>query len=140
MCVLSCNADDDRERRSWSDRGDTRQNGATPLHAAAVAGELIAARVLLDAEVDVNLVDNEGQTPLLRACWSGKSSKLVGLLLERQADMSLTDAECNSTPLHWACANGHDDIVEMMLQNGADLTAQDMVRLERDTNRAGTYL
>jgi ankyrin repeat protein len=67
------------------------------------------------------MCDNNGQTPLHRACLKG-SLKSVELLLqqEQQGGVDMRDLLGN-TPLHYACEKEHLGIIRMLVQNGASL-------------------
>ena len=66
-------------------------------------------------DVDVNLKDENGVTPLLWAIAKGHES-MVRLLLERDdVDVNLKD-ENGATPLSWAIAKGHESVVRLLLE------------------------
>ncbi|KAM4609403.1 BRCA1-associated RING domain protein 1 [Polymixia lowei] len=91
--------------------------GETPLHLAAIKGDVDAARELLDQGADPNLKDNAGWTPLHEACNLGHRA-VVEVLLSRGA-LPNTPGYENDSPLHDAVRNGHPDIARLLLQNGA---------------------
>lgn len=63
-------------------------------------------------------MDRMGETPLTRACASGRID-IVQLLLERGASLRQgNDATIGVSPMCVAAANGHVDIVSLLLQNG----------------------
>ena len=66
--------------------------------------------------MNVNAVDNTGQTPLHRASWRGKTSAAVELL-KLGADKAVV-AGSYGTPLHQAAVGSHYDTVVMLLEKG----------------------
>ncbi|XP_028249577.1 BRCA1-associated RING domain protein 1 isoform X2 [Parambassis ranga] len=91
--------------------------GETPLHLAAIKGDLEAVRELLDQGADPNLKDNAGWTPLHEACNLGHLA-VVEVLISKGALLNTPGYE-NDSPLHDAVRNGHSAIVKVLLQLGA---------------------
>lgn len=84
---------------------------------AAIEGDRVRIRNLLKAGVDVNVVDESGNTPLFWACIYGRL-ETVKLLLSKHADVNAVDSRQN-TPLIMAAKFGHPRVVEALLQSGA---------------------
>ena len=94
---------------------------STPLHEAALSGDLDRARELLETGGYCNNVNYRGyygQTPLHNACRRGHlHSACAGgcvalvrtLLHDHNADVNAQDND-NNTPLHVAAANGKEDV------------------------------
>jgi ankyrin repeat protein len=80
-------------------------------------------RLLLEQNVDVNLPNDAGETPLYWASASGKS-ELVQLLIKRGANVHLLD-EDDESPLKVASKRGHLDIVRLLIETGADVNSYD---------------
>ncbi|XP_020491318.2 BRCA1-associated RING domain protein 1 [Labrus bergylta] len=91
--------------------------GETPLHLAAIKGDVEAVRELLDQGSDPNLKDNAGWTPLHEACNLGHLA-VVEVLLSSGALLNTPGYE-NDSPLHDAVRNGHPAIVKLLLHHGA---------------------
>ncbi|KAM9851193.1 BRCA1-associated RING domain protein 1 [Aulostomus maculatus] len=91
--------------------------GETPLHLAAIKGDVEAVRELLDQGADPNLKDNAGWTPLHEACNLGHLA-VMEVLVSRGALLN-TPGYKNDSPLHDAVRNGHTAIVKVLLQLGA---------------------
>lgn len=106
-----------------------RDDGYTPLHRAAQAGDMDAASRLLDegAAVDQPVQslergsDEWGSTPLHVAAAAG-NLEMGRLLLERGADAG-TPNDNGATPLHRGLAD--PQIVALLLEHGADPDARD---------------
>ncbi|KAE8449130.1 hypothetical protein EG329_008514 [Mollisiaceae sp. DMI_Dod_QoI] len=98
----------------------------SPLHLAARGGHsttvkiLLDPQLLLDQELEFDLRNKAGETPL--HCASKKVAKgdvevnsVVTSLLERGADINAKDTENEETPLHIAARNGSQGAVEALL-------------------------
>ncbi len=93
--------------------------GETLLHRAAGTGNLTLTLRLINAGVNLDLVDGRGRTPLNVAARFGHVST-VNELLKAGADVHLADDD-GCTPLFAVAElSGNRDIVEMLLQAGAD--------------------
>lgn len=105
------------------------QFGLTPLHDAAMRGDLVAVKQWLDRSIDVNvpLRSNEGyspewgDTPLHVAAFHDRA-ETARLLIERGANVSARNIR-GATPLHMAVK--HVDVVEALIAAGADVKAAD---------------
>ncbi|KAF7216036.1 BRCA1-associated RING domain protein 1 [Nothobranchius furzeri] len=91
--------------------------GETPLHLAAIKGDVEAVKKLLDQGADPNLKDNAGWTPLHEACNLGHL--LVVEVLASGGALLNTPGYENDSPLHDAVRNGHAAIVKKLLLLGA---------------------
>ncbi|XP_043931656.1 BRCA1-associated RING domain protein 1 [Protopterus annectens] len=95
--------------------------GETPLHIAAIKGDIATVELLMQSGVDANAKDNAGWTPLHEACNHGHL-KVVEILLKHGALMNTTGYQ-NDSPLHDAVKNGHKDIARLLLSHGASREA-----------------
>jgi ankyrin repeat protein len=113
--------------------------GLTPLLLAARQGRVDAARALLDAGADIDLVDPDRHTPLIMALSNGHVD-VAKLLIERGADVNMSD-KVGQTAL-WAAVDLHTvpmsnrpaprefdenatslDIIKLLLARGASVDA-----------------
>ena len=110
--------------------GDNPRYG-TPLHKAAMDGQLVVARFLIDNGADLDSRDAYGRTPLHQAALKGHKS-MAELLLAKGADPNAAiSPSANSgsggfTPLHLAAQNGYRNVCEALLAGKADLNARDI--------------
>ncbi len=104
---------------------------AQKLMAAVAGGHLDEVNNLIAAGVDVNEKSpvigsgNDGQTPLLVACFLGHA-EIVRSLLKAGAKETINDYLMAATPAHKACYAGQPDALKILLElaPGVDLTAQ----------------
>jgi ankyrin repeat protein len=106
--------------------------GLTPLSRAAGQGYNAILKILLDIPgIDVDLQDNDGNTPL-RLATVNNQTESVKLLLEKSANPNIQNNDGN-TPLIRAVAQGYTEITKLLLQaranpdirNNALMTAAD---------------
>src|SRR5579864_2590912 len=70
----------------FSDVNATSSDGDNALHCVVRWGDLAAAKVLIDAGVDINKAGDLGYTPLHVACMKGYA-ELVKLLIDNGTDL-----------------------------------------------------
>ena len=97
--------------------GYPRDRGSPPLSIAVRAGELEAARALLELGADVNARSDSGLTALLVAVFTGQPRPIVEELVAAGADLSIVvgcDDGCSQPPgnaFDWAVRLGRDELV-----------------------------
>ncbi|GAB1316314.1 hypothetical protein MFIFM68171_06524 [Madurella fahalii] len=91
---------------------------ATPVHMAALKGQVKILEILLNKGADINVIDSTGRTPLHCAV-EGSRMDTVKLLVDRGADVSLTDSK-GVSPLQIAVEKGMEDAVLLFIEKGAD--------------------
>ena len=97
-------------------------DGSNALHAAAVGGHHVIAKLLLDRGLAINeRGGTDGMTALANAAVRGHLP-VMRLLLERHADVNLADSGGN-TPLLHAAMRGRADAVRLLLAHGAKVNA-----------------
>jgi ankyrin repeat protein/WD40 repeat protein/tetratricopeptide (TPR) repeat protein len=102
----------------------------TPLHVAALKGNLSAMRLLLTKGANVNAIGRQERTPLHHAVYHHQPDA-VQLLLEKHTDVLASD-ENKATALHLACGQG-DEQIAILLVN----TARNKPALLELTNQYG---
>ena len=104
------------------------KGGSTPLHVAARIGKPEVAKLLLDAGANVQARDEEGQTPLHRACLGFRHGQreVVQLLLVKTLAVNVRD-NLGRTPLHYAAQywGSQTNIPGQLLAKGAAVNARD---------------
>lgn len=95
----------------------SRSTETDALLRAASAGNADTVRSLLSApNVDINGIDEHGNTPLIQAARFGHD-EVVTVLLVAKADVSTKNDE-GKTALMLAAEAGHDETVRMLTQAG----------------------
>ena len=74
--------------------------------------------ILLKEGVDINAVDENGETALMIAVRAGADVEIVRLLIENKADLNVEN-ERGETALFLASKKGHDEIAQLLRDNGA---------------------
>jgi len=107
----------------------------TPLHIAAEKGNTKIVELLLDYhinsrffkyvsiedEIDMNMQDDKGQTPLIKSIINGHHD-VTRLLIENDCDVNKGDNE-SKTALFYALSDGKDEIAIFLVLYGADINA-----------------
>nr|XP_057917458.1 ankyrin repeat domain-containing protein 12 isoform X2 [Doryrhamphus excisus] len=94
------------------------ERGETPLHMAAIRGDVKQVRELISLGADVNVKDFAGWTPLHEACNLGYYD-VAKVLIAAGAEVN-TQGLDDDTPLHDASSSGHKDIVKLLLRHGGN--------------------
>lgn len=94
------------------------KSGATALTWAAMTGNSMSARALIDAGALVDSMDNDMNTPLMEAIIYDRS---VDVFLNAEADVNTKNSE-RETPLSMAIKTSQTGMVWKLLDSGADIT------------------
>ncbi|CAG9759921.1 unnamed protein product [Ceutorhynchus assimilis] len=97
------------------------QDGKTAAHLAAINGENDILRELIHHQVNVNLRDATGVTPLHYACKYNKPDTVRLLITLGKANIQARNTDNNEVPLHVAASEGHLDVVKELLSLSAPL-------------------
>ena len=94
----------------------------TPLHCAALRGDLEVVQVLLECGADVDCPNSYGSTPLCGASRNGHLG-VARLLIEQGADPN-TRYSSGFTPLHIASEEGMVEMARLLIELGANVEAK----------------
>jgi len=91
-------------------------NGSPMLVLATREKSLKVIDVLLgDQNIDVDLSDKNGETPLMMASIDGNLPLVKTLVIDHKAQLD----HIGWTPLHYACAKGQLEVAQFLITNGA---------------------
>ena len=93
------------------------------IHEAAAEGNIEAVIQHLANGVDVNVKNDFGFTPLLKAAQFGRR-EVAELLIAKGADVSVKD-KFGRTPLHCAADEDQTEVAELLIAAGADVNGRD---------------
>jgi len=93
---------------------------------------------LIERGADVNAKDNEGQTPLYAAIWSGDAN-MVELLLDKGANIEIKDSY-GQTPLDVAVRYSQKDILKLLVARGAEVPSIQVAAYIGDLGRVKAFL
>jgi len=99
-------------------------NGNTPLLQAALEGNEMMLKRLIEAGVDLYAVNNDYNGVFFNACYAD-SDAIIELLAEAGADIDDIN-ENGETPLMYAVSASRTKSVATLLRLGADLSIQNM--------------
>lgn len=100
------------------------KGGWNAVHRCALNGDSRLMELLTAKDLEVDAVNDRGDTPLLIACRRGHYLFTVNMV-SRGADVNKVNPQSGRTPLHEAAYVGHRAIAECLMLNGAKLEARD---------------
>ncbi|XP_055852598.1 ankyrin repeat domain-containing protein 49 [Episyrphus balteatus] len=114
----------------WDDENDLIEEDKNPQASlerlilwAVNEGQIDKVREILELNPNtVNAVDEDGYTPLHRACYNNFVD-IAQLLLQYNANLN-AQTELKWTPLHSACKWSNAECAALLLQHGADVNAK----------------
>jgi ankyrin repeat protein len=89
------------------------------LHAAASAGQVDIAELLITKILNINARDNEGKTPLHYDASKRQGKSVVELLFSKGVDINPKEHK-GMTPLDIATASNQEQISTILRKNGAE--------------------
>lgn len=78
--------------------------------------------LLVDAGLDVDVLDSDGETPLLNAIFSGHTCH-ARRLIELGANVNASNLSSRDSAIHFAVAFNRYEMIPLLLEAGADYTA-----------------
>ncbi|XP_021099302.1 E3 ubiquitin-protein ligase MIB2 isoform X3 [Heterocephalus glaber] len=102
---------------------DTRNQGRTALQVATYLGQLELVHLLLQAQADVDLLDEEGNTALHYAAL-GNQPEAARVLLSAGCGANALNGT-RSTALHVAVQRGFLEVVRVLCERGCDVNLPD---------------
>eukprot|EP00658_Telonema_sp_P-2_P040052 TRINITY_DN28657_c0_g1_i1.p1 TRINITY_DN28657_c0_g1~~TRINITY_DN28657_c0_g1_i1.p1 ORF type:complete len:617 (+),score=93.29 TRINITY_DN28657_c0_g1_i1:152-2002(+) len=101
-----------------SSLGLTKGTRQELLDGALGRGDVARCRVLMEAGVNVDWVNEYGQTGLYVAAWRGMAA-MVQLFLQAGADPTIR-ASCGTSPLEVAVLHNHEPVIQLLLESGVE--------------------
>lgn len=95
------------------------------LTQASYLGNSVIVSKLLSFNVDVNVANIEGISPLIAAASEGHIDVINLLIGTKTVDINHKDKD-GTTALMAASVRGHLDVIKVLLENGADVNAQNI--------------
>ena len=115
-----------------ADVNSRHKRGRTALHLACYNNDYKTADCLIELGADVNVIDVDGNTPLLsvlrrrqRSGLDEECTTLIQKMLEKGANVNSRDKR-GRTPLHLACYNNDYKMAEYLIEIGADVNVTDV--------------
>ncbi|WP_413729106.1 ankyrin repeat domain-containing protein [Sodalis sp. RH22] len=100
-------------------------SGATALHFAVDAGNVeVFDAICKNENTDVNIVDQDGNTALMKAIFKKQNEMVRQLLKRNDIILCQQDQRCREL-LHTAVLGGNDDILPDLLETLADVNIED---------------
>jgi ankyrin repeat protein len=96
--------------------------GARSIHFAAYRGHVACLRLLIEANADLDVRDNEGNTALLFAS-NEDNLECAQVLIDNKADVNAA-ANNGTTPGHGAAHMGHSKCLDLLINAKADVSAR----------------
>eukprot|EP00794_Sanderia_malayensis_P000576 gene576-1235_t len=102
----------------------TDKDYRTPLHYAAMEGNIKALKILLEHGAKPDFCDDQEKTPLHHAAEKGKPKCVEILCKTPYVDINLTD-ENGRMPIHLAAMKGNIRVIRILANMGAQIDARD---------------
>ena len=101
-------------------RPNPDKKGRCALHHAVIRGTPIEViDLLIDAGVDVNVADRDGETALMNAIYWGRI-EMAERLIERGADVNVSNISSHESPIHFVASFDRPKLLPLLLERGAD--------------------
>ncbi len=110
-------------KKKIDDVNKVDRNGRTPMHYAALDGNLEVVKLFLKYNAKVNPNDNDGYTPLHYAAINGHL-EVVQHIVKHSANVNQINNRVNS-PVYYALLKGHIRVVLYLVEQGVDVNLAD---------------
>lgn len=100
--------------------------GCSCIHLAAQFGHTSIVAYLIAKGQDVDMMDQNGMTPLMWAAYRTHSVDPTRLLLTFNVSVNLGDKYHKNTALHWAVLAGNTTVISLLLEAGGNVDAQNV--------------
>lgn len=101
----------------------TNENGQTPLHIAALRGDMYFLDLLIDYRANLDAVNEDKLTPLHLATYAGNIN-CMKRLIQKGANVNAVDHK-GHTPLHYTVLGGKIDCLkELLRKEGVEVNAK----------------
>ncbi|MEQ2262291.1 Palmitoyltransferase zdhhc17 [Xenotaenia resolanae] len=100
--------------------------GCSCVHLAAQFGHTSIVAYLIAKGQDVDMMDQNGMTPLMWAAYRTHSVDPTRLLLTFNVSVNLGDKYHKNTALHWAVLAGNTTVISLLLDANANVDAQNI--------------
>ncbi|XP_066547687.1 E3 ubiquitin-protein ligase MIB2 [Amia ocellicauda] len=109
--------------QKYPEKVDIKNQGKTALQVAAHQGHMEVVKVLLQANSNIEVKDEDGDTALHYTAF-GNQAEIARLLLSKGANVNLlNNSMC--TALHIAVNKGFTEVVRVLSEHNADVNLQD---------------
>ena len=96
-------------------------NGVQVIHYAAMGGSIEVIDYFIDRKVDVDVLDNDKNTILHKACQKPGNEEMVYYLTQKYPHMKHQQTLSGESPLHKAASAGSIQIIEHLISEGLDI-------------------
>ena len=97
---------------------DKDEYGETALHHCSEYGAIDSVKYLIANRADIDVLDEDGNTPLIKGVAAAEHFKVVGLLLDAGANPNIKN-DYGNTALSEAQMREKNDTAELLIKNGA---------------------
>jgi glycerophosphodiester phosphodiesterase len=126
-CLLQAENWQDAADDKLSTRQKSSKSGAV-LALATKSNYRVIVKLLVEAGVDINYQDEDGETALHIAARFGHlecAKAIIDGSIYQKAELDIAEKTFGWTPVFIACVDGHLPIVELLIKSGADVDRVD---------------
>lgn len=120
--LTDCKTKNEKSKKSFQEVPETVTSGNPAvnisIHQAALDGQISQVKNLLTNGLDVNIVDEDGRTPLMYAAFNGHA-EIINFLIDKGALINACDSS-GRTALMMASSGPYPAAVKILLDHQAD--------------------